>query len=110
MRAQLRTIKDQLDENETRFDCIVNAAGGFEMQGIQSEEIFESMERLYHKNCLTSILCGHLGAHYLNPNSLLVLIGSKTVFDSSNPQILSYSTSKSFVHGLALNLSKDKNF
>jgi hypothetical protein len=62
-------IKKYLKEqNICHVDTIINAAGGFEMESIQSDNVFLSMKSMYEKNCLTSLLAGHLAFEYLKPN------------------------------------------
>jgi len=76
-------------DNST-YDCIVNVAGGWQMEGLKSKNILISTEEMMNMNFYSSILAAHLASQYLKKKSLLVLTGAFMVYKQNNPGINSY--------------------
>ena len=106
---QINLITKKLSEisKTKKIKSIINVAGGFEMQNINSPEIFESCHRMIKKNFYSSLMAGNLASNFLDKNDLLILTGAEHTFFNLSPEMLSYALSKNLVHNLNINLAKD---
>ena len=110
---QLRNFKLYYDNEfggATELSSVLSVAGGWEGEGIDSPKLFESYKSMMDKNLLSSLMAGHLAYRYLANNGLLLFTGAEAVYNSRNPSMLTYSVSKSAVHALAADLSKEPKF
>ena len=89
-----------------KLNCIVNAAGGFMMDDISSDNFYDQLDIMYKWNSLSAFQCGTIASRYLAPNtnSLLILTGAAAAFNAT-PIMLSYGTSKVIVHHLVKTLA-----
>jgi len=71
--------------NNLNFDCIVNVAGGFQMEGLSSKRVIISTEEMMNMNLYSSILASHMATQYLNKKSLLILTGAFYIYEKNNP-------------------------
>lgn len=96
---------DSTLENQ-KLNCIVNAAGGFMMDDITSDNFYDQLDTMWKWNSLTAFQCGSIASRYLlsNSSALLVLTGAAPAFGAT-PIMLSYGTSKVVVHHLVKTLA-----
>ncbi len=108
----IRIIKNKLNSltNEYTVKSVISVAGGFEMVGVESEDIFDSTNHMFNINCISSLMAGHIASHFLEKNGNLILTGASSPFFEPQPNMLSYALTKNFVHNLAFNLNEEESF
>lgn len=72
-KADCVTILDQLKYHKLSLDVVVSVAGGWVGGNIISESIFESTEKMFHMNVMSSVLASNVAANKLNEVSSLFL-------------------------------------
>jgi len=92
---------------DCNFDFIINSNGYPSKLGIQSEEGLLNFKHLNNVNLSSSILACYLAKKHLNPDSLLVLIGSFDTKNSNSSQNLLFNMAKNSVHHLTEILIKN---
>ena len=48
------------------FKNVVSPAGGFDMASVSSENVFESTEKMFNMNVMSSLMASHLALNYLS--------------------------------------------
>jgi NAD(P)-dependent dehydrogenase (short-subunit alcohol dehydrogenase family) len=94
---ELTSISTKID---SKLDCIINTAGGWEGSTISDSNIIESTTNMMKMNLNSSLLSAFLAKKHLNENSLLVFTGAATIKNQFCPFMLSYDLSKNAVHHL----------
>ena len=105
---RVQTVKEVLKkEEQTSLAAVLSLAGGWQGEDINSPRLFESTREMMDMNLLSALMAGHLAHCYLSQNGLLVLTGAAQIYNSKNPFMLTYSMSKTAVHGLASDLAQE---
>lgn len=99
------SLRNAIDE---KFDIIINVNSYFKKANIERDDIFDILELYNNSNISSSIFASYLAKKYLNPNSLLILMGSKEVNDSSSKENILYKMTKNSVHDLTNALVKNQ--
>lgn len=90
------------------FNCLINAAGGFESTMISNSDFVSKGRSLIEKNYISSLLTANLACKYLCKDSLIIFSGSAKVFKESCPDLLLFQCAKTAMHSVALTLKDSK--
>lgn len=101
-------IKNQQFLSESKIDCIVNVAGGWQGGSLENDNIIESVDNMMKMNLYSSVLAAALAKTCFNDKALLVLTGAQVVKDQMSPFMLGYHLSKQSSHHLADLLKQSK--
>jgi dihydropteridine reductase len=89
-------------------DAVICAAGGFAMEFIDQDNVFDNMERMYSFNIRSSVAAAHVASHTLKPGGLLAFFGASGALQAT-PAFLAYGISKAGVHHLVKTLADDNS-
>lgn len=102
----LTDLRKSIDGN---FDLIINANGSFSKANLDKDDLLETLDTLQNLNISSSLLASYLAKKYLNPNSLLLFIGSNEAKESQFFENILFKMTKNSVHHLTEVLVKNKN-
>ncbi len=102
----LTDLRKSIDGN---FDLIINANGSFSKANLQKDDLLETLDNINNLNISSSLLASYLAKKYLNPNSLLVLIGSYETKELNSFDNILFKMTKNSVHHLTEILIKNPN-
>ncbi len=97
--------------SDTKYDAIVNVAGGWMGHSLKDNNILSSFETMFRMNTLSTVLAGHLATSNLKQGGLLVFTGANAVKEGQNwvsDCMLGYQISKLSVHNLTDILIQNK--
>lgn len=87
-----------------KLDAVINMSGGFRMDNVASDEIFENLQLMYSSSVESSFIASHLAAKYLKESGVLVLPGAAATAGGT-PWATSYGSMKTSVHHLVKSVS-----
>jgi len=90
---------EDVKEENVKFDAIISTAGGFlpTSDYSQSEDFFNGVEEMIHKNLFPVLMATHIAATKLKPGGLFVAIGAAAALGPA-PGLLAYGISKNAVN------------
>ncbi|GAB0490231.1 hypothetical protein MMPV_001463 [Pyropia vietnamensis] len=86
------------------FDAVLNATTGFAVGGIQSEDVFESMDFMVSSSLHSSVVTARLATAFLRPGGMLTFTGSVAAL-SPQPKLLAFAVGHAAVHQLVRSLA-----
>lgn len=95
----------------SKFNCIVNVAGGWEPSSIDSKNFVFSSIKMYNSSMYSSILSAHLAKKFLLDDSLVVLTGAlavKNLDQNTHNTCLGYQLAKESVHYFSRIMNENK--
>jgi len=105
VKETLQWLSDEL-KNE-KLDCVISTAGGFNMDNIKSEDLFDHIDTLFQCNTLSAFQASVFASQYLRNEGLLILTGAYSAIHPT-PNMLSYGITKASTHHLIKSLSRSK--
>jgi len=99
-------VVTRLKELKIELEAVLSVAGGFVMESIKDDSIFEHLERMLCFNLKSAVAGGYVAAHCLKQGGLLVITGANAAYNNNpTPAMLAYGVSKAGAHQLVTSLS-----
>lgn len=95
----------------SKFNCIVNVAGGWEPSSLDNKNLILSSINMYSSSMYSTILSAHLAKKYLQENSLVIFTGAlaiKNLDQNTHNSCLGYQLAKESVHYFSNVLNNNK--
>eukprot|EP01120_Amphizonella_sp_Union-15-10_P002666 TRINITY_DN12970_c0_g1_i1.p1 TRINITY_DN12970_c0_g1~~TRINITY_DN12970_c0_g1_i1.p1 ORF type:complete len:246 (+),score=60.41 TRINITY_DN12970_c0_g1_i1:55-738(+) len=102
--SDVKAAKEKLKENNTKFDVVFSAAGGWEGDSIDDEKVFAAVDKMWRFNVVSAVASGHLAAHFLKEGGLLILTSSVAALEPT-PGSIGYGVAKAAAQHLINSLS-----
>jgi dihydropteridine reductase len=90
--------------SKRKVDAVINVGGGFRMDNVASNEIFNNLRLMYSSSVECSFVASHLAAKFLREDGTLVLPGAAAAAKPT-PWAVSYGCMKSAVHHLVKSIA-----
>lgn len=95
------------DAKSSRYDAVINVAGGWVGGGIADKGIAAAWEASCQQSIVSSLVTSHIASCHGNKGVLLVLTGSEAALHPT-PQMIAYGTAKAAVHHIVRSIAQDR--
>lgn len=83
---------------------VVNATLGYATGGISDDDLFDTLDYVYHTSVESSLVCGRLASEFLATGGMVAMLGSVAAL-SAQPKALNFSLCKAAVHQMVKSLA-----